>query len=151
MININDNLVPFEGLSTIMLYQSDKIIKKELSDSRIIYEREIWDNEECTVPMPWEILHINNNSINLFFANSKLFKIVVENEYAGKLPNGICLGMTMQDAVSLDDQLTYDEWNEEYGSPLGYWVEDDPETSRIISISIFIREIDDDDFEEYKW
>ena len=59
--------------------------------------------------------------------------------------------MAIQDAVSLDDQLTYDEWNEDYNSPLGYWIEDAPETSRVISISVFIHEIDDEDFEEYKW
>lgn len=59
--------------------------------------------------------------------------------------------MTLEEAFTKDADLSFDKWNEDYESPSGYWVEDDPETHLIISISIFIKEIEDDDFEEHKW
>ena len=44
------------------------------------------------------------------------------------------------------------EWNEDYESPSGYWVEDDPETERIVSISVFIKEVlDEENFDYCKW
>ena len=44
------------------------------------------------------------------------------------------------------------DFQEEYVSDYGYWPEDDPETHSIISISVFIREVENDDiFYSYEW
>lgn len=143
-------LIPFEGLSDIKLYQNISLTKKLLEESRLDYYEEIWSDDTCTIPDPWTLLHIEDR-VTLFFSNDKLFKITTGIGYKGKLPNEISIGMTLEEALTKDADLSFDEWNEDYKSPSGYWVEDDPVTHQIISISIFIKETEDDDFEEHKW
>ena len=64
----------------------------------------------------------------------------------------ISLGMNIKDAKMLDDSIEYDDWEEVYTSDLGYWLEDDVESGEIISITIFIKELEDDDvFFRYDW
>ena len=89
----------------------------------------------------------------LFFAkNGKLFKIVLWQDYAGSLPNCVSTGMQVSEAKKLDPTLEYDEWNEDYESSSGYWLEDDAEDGDIISSSIFIRELlDEDQFDYCNW
>jgi hypothetical protein len=55
--------------------------------------------------------------------------------------------MPINDAKKIDSFIRYDDWEEEYVSDNGYWLEDDPETHRIISISVE----DDEVFYSYKW
>ena len=62
--------------------------------------------------------------------NGKLFKIVLWQDYSGSLPNGISIGMQVSEAKTLDPTLEYDEWNEDYESSSGYWLEDDAENGR---------------------
>ena len=89
----------------------------------------------------------------MFFAkNEKLFKIVFWDGYRGSLPNGISLNSSIEEAISKDSSLAFDDWNEIYLSDSGYWIEDDPETNRVLSISIFIKELlDDDNFDYCRW
>ena len=56
------------------------------------------------------------------------------------------------DAQKIDPTLIYNDWNEDYESDEGYWVEDDVETNKIMSISIFIKEVlDEDTFDYCEW
>ena len=81
-----------------------------------------------------------------------MFKIYFENGFQGVLTNGISLGMNIKDAESLDSTIQYDDWEEVYTSELGYWLEDDVESGEVISITIFIKELNDDDvFFKYDW
>ena len=60
--------------------------------------------------------------------------------------------MPIDEARKIDSSIRYDDWEEEYVSDNGYWLEDDPETHSIISISIFIKEVEDDNaFYSYQW
>ena len=60
--------------------------------------------------------------------------------------------MNIIDAESLDPTLQYDDWEEVYASEQGYWLEDDVESGEVISITIFIKELlDDDVFFKYEW
>lgn len=47
----------------------------------------------------------------------------VEHSYEGELPNGIRVGMNMDDAIKIDKQLSFDDWEKEWISPNGYWIE----------------------------
>jgi len=81
-----------------------------------------------------------------------MFKIYLENGFDGRLENGITLGMKINDAMMLDNTIEYDDWEEVFTSDRGYWLEDDPEKGVIISITIFIRALEDDDvFFRYDW
>ena len=81
-----------------------------------------------------------------------MFKIYFENDFSERLENGISLGMNIKDAKLLDDSIEYDDWEEIYTSDLGYWLEDDVESGEIISITIFIKELENDDvFFRYEW
>lgn len=91
-------------------------------------------------------------SASFFAKNNKLFKLVFWEGYQGTLPNGVKTGMTIEAAKALDPSLAYDDWNEDYQSQNGYWLEDNPENGKIMSISIFIREIlDEETFNQCKW
>lgn len=146
---LSDKLIPFVGTEHFKLYNSLSDIKYFLKENSVIYSVEIWANKECTIPMPWTIIHIDN-AISLFFANEKLFKIVVFKSYLGGLENGIKTGMLIGTALEKDSSLCYDDWNEDYESE-GYWIEID-ETNSISSISIFIPEVlNDEIFDKYEW
>ena len=58
----------------------------------------------------------------------------------------------MEEAKKLDPDLVFDDWNEDYESPEGYWFEDDIDTKTVDSISVFIKEIlDEDRFDYCEW
>ena len=94
-----------------------------------------------------------NHVMSLFFAkNRKLFRIVLWQAYSGSLPNGIHPGMKIDEATCIDPDLKYVNWNEDYESDTGYWLEDDVESGEIMSISIFIKEmLNDDQFDNCDW
>ena len=148
----NEAIIPFVGIESIKLYQALTDVKKILTEEGISYREELWSSQSETVPNPWRVIVIDN-VMSLFFAkNDKLFKIVFWQDYSGSLPNSISTGMPVTKAKTLDPTLTYDDWNEDYESNSGYWLEDDAENSNIISISIFIWELlDEDQFDVCNW
>lgn len=81
-----------------------------------------------------------------------MFKIVFGKKYTGSLDNGISIGMRISDAMKIDDTLSYNDLDEDYSSKYGYWLETGPESESIISISIFIKELPDEEtFFKYEW
>ena len=81
-----------------------------------------------------------------------MFKIYLENNFEGALENGISLGMSIKDACKIDPSISYDDWEEIYTSEQGYWLEDDIESAKIISITVFIKELENEDlFFRYEW
>ncbi len=147
-----ESIIPFIGTESIKLYQTITEIKKTLSEEGVGYREELWSSQSETIPNPWTVIIIDH-VMSLFFAgNNKLFKIVLWQDYSGSLPNGINTGMTISAAKELDSSLEYDDWNEDYESTCGYWLEDDVETGTIISISIFIKELlDEEQFDFCNW
>ena len=152
MMLFSESIFPYKGLTSLHLYQDLNETKVFLTDSGIPFREEVWAAESETTPNPWNVIVIEN-VMSLFFArNGKLFKIVLWESFDGSLPNGIGTGMDIEMAKKLDPQLIFDEWNEDYESPDGYWLEDDAESGRVISISIFIKELlDEDTFDRCNW
>lgn len=145
-------IIPYEGIDSIKLYEKIDDVRIILKAEQILYREEIWSAESETVPNPWTVL-IVDNIMSLFFAkNGKLFKIVFWEGYQGSLLNGISLNTSIEDAKKIDSSLQFDDWNEIYQSNNGYWIEDNIDTQTVLSISIFIKEIlDEDTFDYCNW
>ena len=145
------NVIPYEGFDDITFEMSFKEVKELLREKHVQFNTENWPNKGCDPEVAWDIIRIGKN-ISIFFAKGRMFKIYFENGFQGILANGISLGMNIKDAESLDPTIQYDDWEEVYASEQGYWLEDDVESGEVISITIFIKELlDDDVFFKYEW
>lgn len=149
--NMDMIIKPFVGVDKFKLLSSEREVLKLLNERNLSFSKEIWDNEECTVKVPWTVFRADN-SMSFFFAKDKLFKIYMEEGFNGSLQNGIAIGTSIDEAKRIDNTLKYDEWNEDWSSDCGYWLEDSLDTNKVVSLTIFIRELLDDDlFEKYEW
>ena len=148
---INWEIVPFEGIGKFKLYSSVSDIKKILDEEKISYFQEIQEHKNCTNPEPWVLITVKD-MINFWFVKDKLFEIWIEKKFTGSLSNGLKFGMPIEKACKIDSELTFDDWDEIWKSPLGYWIEDNIDTKTVAKIAVFIREILDDDlFYSYEW
>lgn len=148
---MENKIVPFKCIDDFELLMSKSTIESLLRNKGVNFCEEIWNNSDCTVSVNWIVLRAENG-INFFFAKDKLFKMYVEHPYEGELPNSIRVGMNMDDAIKIDKQLSFDDWEEEWISPNGYWIEDSIDNNTVLSISVFIPELLDDElFEKYNW
>ena len=142
---------PFVGVDEFKLLSSEETILDILRKKQMEFSKEIWDNEECTVKVPWVIVRTADH-LSFFFAKNRLFKIFIDGGNDSELPNGIHIGMPIAEAQSIDKSLEFDEWNEDWSSKEGYWIEDGIDDGLISSITIFIKELlDEDSFEKYEW
>ena len=125
--------------------------KQYLRDCGIKYRVDFVSNKGCTPEVPWSIIRIDEK-ISLYYAKNKMFKIVFKEGYEGKTVNGIFIGMSITDAETIDPSLKYDDENEDYTSDLGYWIDENPETSEVSNITVFIKELlNEDVFFLYEW
>ena len=148
---LQEKLVPFEGLGDIKLLSSFDEVKNYLKNNKIKFTVEFQSNKGCNPEVPWTMIHIDG-SITLSFAKNKLWQIFVEEKFEGSLPNGIKIGTPMNEVLKIDPSLKFDDWNEDYQSDNGYWIEDNLDNNTALSITIFIKEVlDDDVFYRYEW
>ena len=144
-------LVPYKGFEDLSFEMSYEDVRRTLRENKVKFITEHWPNKGCSPEVAWDIIRVGED-ISFFFAKGKMFKIYVENRFPGRLENGISLGMTIAEAQSIDPSIQYDDWEEEYTSSLGYWLEDDVESREIISITVFIKELENDEvFFRYEW
>ncbi|MBQ9307289.1 MAG: hypothetical protein IJ229_05120 [Clostridia bacterium] len=150
-MKLTDKIIPYKGTESIALYTTLKDVRDMLKKDSYTFRQEVW-RATSDDPNPFTVIIIDN-VMSLFFAqNMKLFKIVLWENYKGCLPNGIHPRMPLAEAQTIDPELTFDEWNEVYLSPAGYWLEDNLNTKEALSISVFIKEIEDDDlFDSCAW
>ena len=73
------------------------------------------------------------------------------NNFKGALPNGINLDTAIIEAQRLDTTLRFNDWDEIFESSKSYWIEDNLDTQKLLSITIFIPAVETDDFYEYNW
>ncbi|MBO7393812.1 MAG: hypothetical protein J6U98_06385 [Abditibacteriota bacterium] len=145
------NVIPYQGVDDITFDMSFNEVKNLLRGKGLKFRTEHWPNKGCAPEVAWDIIRLGDD-ISIFFAKNRMFKIYFENNFPGSLSNGISLGMTIEDAKAIDPTIKYDDWEETYISRSGYWLEDDVESGRIISITVFIKELEDDEvFFKYEW
>lgn len=143
MIDLNAPIIPWQSIGNIELYSS-------LRDLKSLIEKEkakpfLYDN--------FLIRYEVEGKIYLFFnlLNGKLFKITTLKNYKGKLFNKIYVGLNIDDMLAIEPSFKYDEFEEVYVSEKGVFVETDPETNTVQWISIFVKELETDSFEEANW
>ena len=151
-MNINTlSIIPYKGIGDICFNMSYCEVKDYLKKNGIQYTVDVKENKGCDPEVPWKIIRIGTD-ISIFFAKEKMFKICLEENYSGSLENGICIGTSMSKAQEIDPSLVYEDFDEYYSSSLGYWIEDDVGSQKVISITIFIEALlDEDEFFNYNW
>lgn len=94
-----------------------------------------------------------DNTLDLWFnlLNGKLFKLTATINYKGTLFNKIKTGMHIDDVIKIEPSFVYDDFEEVYYSPKGVYLETDPVDGTVLWISVYIKEIDNTDFEKGNW
>ena len=148
---MHERITPYEGMESISLRMSYEDTKSVLKEKGIVYRVEVWENKGCDPEVPWKIIQVEKG-IRFFYAKDKMFKMCFEDGYEGRMANGIYLGIPLENAKKLDETLVYDEENEDYGSTSGYWLETNSDDDTVVSITVFIPALEDEDFFfSYKW
>jgi hypothetical protein len=148
----NFTLIPGEGIAKIKLGMKFDEVIKILKDDGIIYSTAIDANKGCTPQKEWETIFVKDY-MSFCFVEKILWQINAKSNYKGKLKNGISIGDTIQYAKILDPKLEYDDWNEYFKSPEGYWLFDTIKSgNKIYMITINLLEcMDDETFYSYEW
>ena len=154
MIDLTTPIIPYVGTGIFKLDASYDEIKSLLAEQNISYTEEV--RQPNDIDPPWYIIGIPKvgeefDAISITFAKNRLFRICLYEGFEGKLPNGIHIGMPLDEAQKIDPTLTFDDWDEMFISANGYWTEDDVYTKKICWIAIFIPALERDDFFDYKW
>ena len=136
-------IIPFRGFGDIKLYST----RDELSDLLSL------NNVETMVINEKWIRYDIQNSVELFFhlGNDKLFRITTLDNYKGKLFGKIGVGTTEEDMLKFEPSFIYDDFEEVWESDKGVFIEMDAETNKVRWISVYISELDLENFEECKW
>ncbi len=151
MINLlNETIIPFKGTNTIKLGMSLSEIRAYLKDNKIPFNQTMDSNKYCTPPIPWIYITVEK-SLSMSFVDEVLFEISFENEYKGKLPNGIGIGNSMEELEKKDSSLEYNDDDECFVSAEGYWIIDDIDTGKVQTITIYLEEVKSEVFFEYEW
>ena len=141
-LDIYAPIIPFEGFGEIKLYSTRDELK-ELLEKQNVSE---------TVVNEW-IRYDIDNSIELFFhsKNNKLFRITTLDNYKGMLFGKIGVKTSKEEMLKVEPTFVYDEFEEVWESPKGVFIEMDAETDVVRWISIYIPELDSEEFEECNW
>lgn len=142
-IDANAPIEPYIGIGGIKLYSTMDELNNVLS---------LPETKKMKIAKYWVRYDIGN-LVTLFFhtKNKKLFKICTQSDYKGKLFNLIGVGTNIQTMIQCDSELTYDEFEEIWESPKGYFIETDVDTDCATWISVFIKELNDDNFDNACW
>ena len=143
LLDISAPIVPFEGFGEIKLYRTRDELHELLEGEAV--EAEIINND-------W-IRYDIQNSVELFFhlKNNKLFRITTLDNYQGKLFEKIGVGTTEKELLEVEPSFVYDDFEEVWESEKGIFIEMDAETNTVRWISVYVRELDDENFENANW
>lgn len=136
-------IIPWVGMGNVKLFN-------HISEFYSIIE------QHCEEPVSlgnFLIRYEIDNSIDLWFnvLNGKLFKITALKNYTGKLFDVIYIGMSIDRVLEIEPSFEYDDFEEVYCSPKGIYIETDPVENTVLWISVYIKEIDNEDFDKGNW
>lgn len=143
LLDISAPIVPFEGLGGIKLYSTRDELKELL-------EKE--DTKLKVIHNDW-IRYDIQNSVELFFhlKNNKLFRITTLDNYQGKLFGRIGVGTTEDELLEAEPSFIYDDFEEVWESKKGIFIETDAESNIVKWISVYIKELNNENFEDANW
>lgn len=150
-MNISQTVTPYIGTDMITFDLTYDQVRNVLKKSKIGFNVELRSNKGCTPEVPWKIIR-TNDSVSVFFANDKMFKINFGSSSGGILNNGVKVGMTIEEARKLDTTLEYNDLEEYYESSNGYWLFTETGSDIISGITVFIKAVLDEElFFSYTW
>ena len=143
VIDNNSPIVPWEGLGGFKLY----------SHISQFYDLIANMDEKSRLFTTFFIRYEIKESVDLWFnlMNGKLFKITALKDFKGLLSNKIHIGMHIDEVLQVEPSFEYDDFEEVYVSSKGIYIETDPVEHTVLWISVFVKEIDNDDFERGYW
>ncbi len=143
LLDISAPIVPFEGFGEIKLYSTRDELRELLEKEDV--ESEIINNN-------W-IRYDVQNCVELFFhlKNNKLFRLTTLDNYQGKLFEEIGVGTTEKELLEIEPSFVYNDFEEVWESEKGIFIETSAETNTVKWISVYIRELDNADFENANW
>lgn len=146
-----EQIIPYVGNESFKFGMCKQEVIKAIKAERLSYREWIDPHKGCTPEVPWKYVEVEN-SITFCFVEDTLFEIVFENTYEGVLPNGIGIGMSMEEALQRDSSISFNDEDEDYVSKEGYWIEDDIFSGKVVSITVFVPQAEDAQaFFSYKW
>ncbi len=150
MMFADDRIIPYIGTDSFKLGDTLDCVRTFLKINKVGFDQKVDPNNGCTPDIPWTFIKIRNG-ITLCFVMDILFEMVLEKDYLGKLPNGGCIGMKIAEFEEIDSSLEYNDEDEDYISKQGYWVTDNIDTGEVDSITVFLPEVERNDFFKYEW
>lgn len=143
LLDISAPIIPFEGFGNIKLYSTrdelKELLEMEAVDSKIIFDEWIRYDIQDSVEL---LFHLKNN---------KLFRITTLDHYKGKLFEKIGVGTSEEEMLKAESSFVYNDFEEVWESDKGVFVEMDAQTNRVRWISVFIPEVDSEEFEKGEW
>lgn len=146
---IKEMIIPYTGTESFEFGAKYSSVKNMIKAEHLSIKQSERSNKGCEIDWPWTILTVEN-SITLVFVKDILFEIVFVNSFEGKLPNGCCLGMSLNELKKLDNSLEYNDTEEDYYSNEGYWITVN-DVGNVDSITIYVKEIAEPEFYKYEW
>ncbi|MFD1427623.1 hypothetical protein JOD24_001450 [Kroppenstedtia sanguinis] len=143
MIELNAPIIPWEGMGNIKLYSHISELYDLIEQSKV----------EPVLLEKFLIRYEIESSVDLCFnvVNGRLFKMTALENYKGTLFGNIKIGMPIEDVLLREPSFVYDDFEEVYCSPKGIYIETDPVEHTVLWISVYIKEIDHEDFEKGNW
>ncbi|SPT81564.1 Uncharacterised protein [Niallia circulans] len=143
MINLEAPIVPWKGMGGIKLYS-------HINEFYSIIEQY---GKQPKLLGKYLIRYEIDNSLDLWFnlLNGKLFKITATSNYNCTLFNKIRVGMHIDEVLKIEPSFEYDDFEEVYCSPKGIFIETDPVEHTVLWISVYVKELDNEDFERGNW
>ncbi|EAE8345931.1 hypothetical protein BOQ23_03155 [Listeria monocytogenes] len=143
MIDIKAPIIPWKEAGGIKLYSTIRDVKEIVEDKDVsgVLLNKFWVRYEI------------KDELFLFFhlLNGKLFKITTLENYKGQLFNNVQYGMPEQELLAAHPDFIYDDMEEVYESKSGAFLEVDFQKGQVTYISVYIKELDNADFEEANW
>jgi|GEM_PF-768485 len=147
---LKENIMPYQGIESLKLGMTLSEVRDYLKQNKIPFNQTMDSNKDCTPPIPWVYITVDS-SLSMSFVKDILFEMSFEANCSGKLPNGIGIGDDMKKLEALEKNLEYDDDDECFVSENGYWIIDDIDSGKIQTITVFLKEVDSDDFFDYEW
>ncbi len=147
---IKQTLSPYIGLGDIKLGMKLSDAREILKSEKISFSQWNNPNKGCIPEVPWTYIKFDS-CITLCFAKDILWSISCEEGFEGILPNNIRIGMCMEDALKIDDTLSYNDDDEDFISGQGYWLEEEIESGNVATFTVFIKEAENSNFFDYTW
>ncbi|ECB9807114.1 hypothetical protein FL877_12900 [Listeria monocytogenes] len=143
MIDINAPIIPWKEAGGIKLYSTIRDVKEIVEDKDVsgVLLNKFWVRYEI------------KDEVFLFFhlLNGKLFKITTLKNYKDQFFDNVQYGMSAQELLAAHPDFIYDDFEEVYESKSGAFLEVDFQKGQVTYISVYIKELDNADFEEANW